>query len=96
MVRNDLLNNRDMAVYEVLIATPRKEPTNESEHIALINDIANIGNNVMYLESTMGGYGYAVELLVPNNMDERELQDELRDIVNYYGLVLTDLYFLHY
>jgi hypothetical protein len=85
-----------MAVYEALIATPRKELANESEHIALIDDIANMGNNISYLESTMGDYGYAFELLVPNNMDERELKDELRDIVNYYGLVLTDLYFLHY
>ncbi len=85
-----------MAVYEALISTPRKELTNESEHISLIDDIANIGKNVMYLESTMGDYGYAFELLVPNSMDERELDNELRDIVNYYGLTLTDLYFLHY
>ncbi len=85
-----------MAVYEALIATPRKEPSNESEHIALIDDIANIGNNVSYLDSTMGDYGYAIELIVPNSMDERALKDELRDIVNYYGLTLTDLYFLHY
>jgi hypothetical protein len=68
-----------MAVYEALIATPRKEPSLESEYIALIDDIANIGNNVSYLDSTMGDYGYAIELIVPNSMDERDLVNIMRE-----------------
>lgn len=85
-----------MAVFEAVIGTPRLEPANEREHIALIDDISSIGKNVSYLDSTMGTNGYVFELLVPNGMDERELDAELRDIVNYYGLVLRDLYFLTY
>ena len=81
-----------MAVYEAIIATPRKEPTNEVEYMALIDDMTRVG----YLDSTMGSHGYSFELIVSNNVNERELDAQLRDIVNYHGLTLVDLYFISY
>lgn len=81
-----------MAVYEVLVTTPYKQPTNEREYMALIDDMTSVG----YMDSTMGTHGYTFELIVPNSMDESQLEAEVRDIVNYYGLTVADLYFISY
>ncbi|QDP66689.1 MAG: hypothetical protein Unbinned1446contig1005_10 [Prokaryotic dsDNA virus sp.] len=77
-----------MYAYECIITTPRRQPTNESEYMDLIEDMIELG----YIDSTMGTHGYTFELIAVRGMNENELKDEVREVVNYYGLTLADMY----
>ena len=78
-----------MRAYEILITTPRQQPTNQSEYLDLIDDMVSLG----YIDSEMGATGYVFEIIVTDSMgDFRTIKDEVIDIVNYYGLTLADIY----
>tara|TARA_R100000781_G_scaffold102325_1_gene65828 strand:+ start:629 stop:877 length:249 start_codon:yes stop_codon:yes gene_type:complete len=75
--------------YEILIITPRQQPTNESEYLDLIDDMVSLG----YTDSEMGAVGYSFIIITTDDMgDFRTIRDEVSDIVNYYGLTLADIY----
>jgi len=78
--------------YEAIISTPRQEPTHEREYMDLIEDMTQFG----YIDSTMGTHGYTFEFWVSREMSIEQLDSAIRDIVNYYGLVLRDLYEIGY
>lgn len=79
-------------VYEVLVTTPFKDSTIESEYMSLIEDMMAVG----YSDSTMGTHGYTFELIAPLNMSPQQFKNEVRDIVDYYGLIIADISFIGY
>lgn len=79
-------------VYEVLVTTPFKDSTIESEYMSLIEDMMAVG----YSDSTMGAHGYTFELIAPLNMSPQQFKNEVRDIVDYYGLIIADISFIGY
>ncbi len=78
--------------YEVLVTTPFKDSSLHSEYMSLIEDMQDLG----ILDSTMGENGYLFELLPPYGMSEQQFKNEIRDIVNYYGLTVADIYAIGY
>lgn len=75
--------------YEILISTPRQEPSNEFEYMDLIDDMVSLG----YTDSEMGSVGYVFIIITTDDMgDFITIRDKVVDIVRDYGLILADIY----
>lgn len=74
--------------YEAIIETPRQEQAFQSELDDVLRDLSDYEINV--IRSEMGSRGYVLNIIWTE--EEGDLDLALRDTLDYYGLVLTDLY----
>tara|TARA_R110000803_G_scaffold47731_3_gene99410 strand:+ start:1382 stop:1624 length:243 start_codon:yes stop_codon:yes gene_type:complete len=74
--------------YEAIIATPRQEQAFQSELDEVLRELSDYEINV--IRSEMGSRGYILNIIWTE--EEGDLDLALRDMLDYYGLVLTDLY----
>jgi hypothetical protein len=74
-----------MPAYTALITTPFRQGSLAYEFDNLTAELEHLG----LTDAEMGSIGYVFEFFTP--LDKRQLDREIREIVNYYGLVLGSL-----